>query len=70
MTASPALPVVVRSSCETGGHKLWSDKSVQVDERGQFLGERVVVIFQVLQLVKEREWTLKSGKWRVGRVVM
>lgn len=35
MTASPALPVVVRSSCDTGGHKLWSDKSVQVDREGK-----------------------------------
>lgn len=76
MTASPALPVVVRSSCDTGGHKLWSDKSVQVDrererecERGRtssfFFSLNVSLSFskyaQVETLWRLEEWRVESG---------
>lgn len=74
MTASPALPVVVRSSCDTGGHKLWSDKSVQVDREGKihifffllffFFVERVVVIFEVRSSGDVVEGG-ECGGWRV-----
>lgn len=79
MTASPALPVVVRSSCDTGGHKLWSDKSVQVDrererecERGRtssfflLFAERVVVIFEVRSSGDSPG--VESGEWRAACV--
>lgn len=60
MTASPALPVVVRSSCETGGHKLWSDKSVQVDERAIFC-ERVVGVAVVVVDFPKYSKVVRSG---------
>jgi len=59
MTASPALPVVVRSSCETGGHRLWSDKSVQVDERAIFM--LLLLLLLLLNVSLSFCQVLKSG---------
>lgn len=83
MTASPALPVVVRSSCDTGGHKLWSDKSVQVDRERETVresvreGELVLFFFFSLnvslsfskyaQVETLQEWRVASGERHVCR---